>query len=135
MTILRFSAFSLPLAVSIISLGFTNPAFAAKPDCNSDPSHPSCDDGGGADGITYTAELRGALVFAPLSVVLEGQDERLKSGDPVTIVRPTTGVELTAWNFVFTRSFKGLRRHLRTGYPEGFKSFFRSFGIYPGRYR
>ena len=101
MSILRLSTLSLTLAISIISLGFTNPAFAAKPDCDSDPSHPSCDDGGGADGITYTAELRGALVFAPLSVDLEGQDERLKSGDPVEIFRPETGWELTTWNLVF----------------------------------
>ena len=79
MTILRLSAFSLALAISVISLGFTNPAFAAKPNCQLDPSHPSCNDDGGADGITYTAELQGALVFGPLDVTLEGQDERLKA--------------------------------------------------------
>ena len=101
MSILRLSAFSQILAILIISLGFTNPAFAAKPDCQLDPSHPSCNDDGGAGEITYTAELRGAFVFASLSVDLEGQDERLKSGDSVEIFRPETGWELTTWNLVF----------------------------------
>ena len=100
MNILRLSTLSLSLAMAVFalaSLGFSVPA-GAHP-CERAPGHKHCDDEG--PQTTYTAELRGALVFAPLSVVLEGQDERLKSGDPVTIVRPAAGVVLTAWNLVF----------------------------------
>lgn len=97
MNMRRLSTLSLTLAIGVMTLGYVSPSFT-KPAC---PGHPSCKDDGGAGGITYTAELRGAFVFGPLNVALEGQDERLKNGDDVTIVRPATGAELTAWNLVF----------------------------------
>ena len=101
MNILRLSTFTLSIVLFTMCalISPVNTADAGKP-VKCDP-WPACNDDGGADGITYTAELRGALVFGPLTVTLEGQDGRLISSDPLPIDRPATGAELTAWNLVF----------------------------------
>ncbi len=105
MNILRLSTLSLSLAIAIFALGYVNPSFAAPPDKPCSP-WPSCkDDGDGGGGIDYTAELKGAFVFGPLSVTLEGQDERLRHADDVIISRPDAvgSPELAAtWDNVFS---------------------------------
>ena len=55
MTILRLSTLSLTVAITAMTLGFANPAFAAKPNCDTNPGHPSCGGGGGGDPeVTYS---------------------------------------------------------------------------------
>ncbi len=140
MRIFRLSTFSLTLAVAVFALGYTNPAFAGKK-CDADPEHKSCKPPA-VDGITYTAALEGAFVFGPLSVTLEGQDARLKSGEDVTIVRPATGDPLNTWNQVF--GFCGLldqpvdeftapagKKGWRISRPGGVYVLFRNFGPLP----
>ena len=106
MNILRLSTLSLTLAIAVMTLGYTNLAFAAKPDkC---PGNPSCKVDPGTS-IMYTAELRGAFVIRKRDVVLEGQDNILRSGEDVTIRRSDlasdSDEELT-WDTVF--AFCGL---------------------------
>jgi len=53
-------------------------------------------------GVTYTAELRGAFVIPPRTVVLESQDLVLRSREDVTIDRPLESGSLqTTWDNVF----------------------------------
>jgi len=107
MSILRLSTLSLASALVVFALGDFNPASAAKKEknCDGPEPHPSCPqdepDPDPPSTVTYTAELKGAFAFDFLNVTLEGQDERLRNGDPVDIVRPDTGDELTTWNLVF----------------------------------
>ena len=101
MSNLRLSTLSLSMAIAVMTLGISADGWAA-PKCDTPP----CGGGGGGgddgdDPVTYTAELQGALAFASLPVVLEGQDARLKSDQPVTLLGPVAGEELTAWNEVF----------------------------------
>ena len=101
MNISRLSTFSLTLAIAVFAFGYVNPSFAAPPDKPCSP-WPSCkDDGGGGGGIDYTAELKGAFVFGPLSVTLEGQDERLRHAFKVTISRDD-GDSPETWDNVFS---------------------------------
>ncbi len=100
MRILRLSTPSLILAIAVITLGLAAaPALANPADENGCHDHKDC---GGDDttGTLYTAALEGAFVFGPRSVTLEGQDERLKSSDPVTVAPVDTDF-LTTWNNVF----------------------------------
>ena len=100
MNTLRSSTLSLSLAVIVITLGFGNPTFAAKPDkC---PDHPSCKpDPSGDDPVTYKVELRGAFVVEPLSADLEGQDERLRPVADAVMTRADS-TEQATWDNVFS---------------------------------
>ncbi len=103
MNILRLSAITLTIVLFTMGALILPANTALAEHCKGKHKNdPGCDDpGGDPSAITYTAELKGAFVFGPLDVTLEGQDERLRNGDPVDIVRPATGDELTTWNLVF----------------------------------
>ncbi len=126
----------LAILATLTFLGFSAPAFAPPPGACT--PWPECKDGDGGDPVTYTAELQGAFVFDPLSVTLEGQDERLKSSDPVTVAPDDTDF-LTTWNNVF--EFCGLldqpvdeftapagKKGWRISRPGGVYVLFRNFG-------
>ena len=99
MSNLRISTLSLTLATALITLGFVNPAYAAKPDkpC---PGHPSCDEGDGT-AVVYTAELQGAFVIGTLVVTLEGQDDRLRPNEDAIMYRDDSD-DQAAWDNVFS---------------------------------
>ena len=105
MNILRLSTLSLGLAIAVFAVGY-NPSFADKPKCGSNQNQ-HCDHGDDPGGdpsvIKYTAELLGAFVFPPRTVVLESQDLVLRSSEPVTIVRPpdTEFLAQNTWDNVF----------------------------------
>ena len=75
MNILRLSSIYLTLAIAVFALGYSNPAFAAKPDCNADPSHKSCKD----DSNTSGGDGDGTI---PVKVTFrDAQFDRVKSDD------------------------------------------------------
>ena len=51
------STFSLATAVAVMIFGYATPAYAEKPDCDQDPSHPSCKTDGGADGAAFNVDI------------------------------------------------------------------------------
>ena len=54
---LSVATFSLATAVAVMTLGYATPAYAAKPDCDQDDSHPSCkgdDDGSPSENLSAT---------------------------------------------------------------------------------
>ena len=131
----------LAILATLAFLSFSVPAAAHDCSRHADPNHKHCGGGDGGDPVTYTAELQGAFEFGPLSVTLEGQDERLISSDSVTIVSPTTGSLLTTWNEVF--GFCGLldpvpeftapagKKGWRIARPGGVYVLFRKVGPLP----
>ena len=131
----------LAILATLAFLSFSVPAAAHDCSRHADPNHKHCGGGDGGDPVTYTAELQGAFEFGPLSVTLEGQDERLISSDSVTIVSPTTGSLLTTWNEVF--GFCGLldpvpvftasagKKGWRISRPGGVYVLFRNVGPLP----
>ncbi len=130
----------LAILATLTFLGFSVPAAAHDCSRHNDPNHKHCVGGGNGDPVTYTAELQGAFVFGPLSVTLEGQDERLISSDPVDIPGPATAF-LTTWNEVF--GFCGLldpvpeftapagKKGWRIARPGGVYVLFRKVGPLP----
>ncbi len=97
MNILRLSTLSLTLAIAVITLGYANPASAAKPDCVADPTHPSCKTPPDST-IIYAAHLiatmengDGEFEFGsaakPLPVILDVKDNSLQF-DPNPTVSP-----------------------------------------------
>ena len=113
MNILRLSTLSLTLAIAVFALGYVNPSFAGKPGaCNIEPPHPSCKDDP-VSSIKYKVALEGAFLIPERDATLESRDQVLRSGDPVTIVRPDDPVFpvsenplQTTWDNVF--AFCGL---------------------------
>ncbi len=99
MNISRLSTLSLALAIVVLTLGYVNPSFAGKK-CQEDPSHPSCKPPAD-EGNTYTAELRGAFVFGPLEVTLEGQNERFTADVDIVMTREDSTARAT-WDNVFS---------------------------------
>ena len=106
MNILRLSTLSLTLAIAVVTLGYANPSFAA-PLCSKNPTHPRCiTDGGGGDGITYTAHLTGAMPggfeFGSEDVTPNEKENSLQF-DTNPMVRPNGNQENTGdWLDVFT---------------------------------
>ena len=109
MNILRLSTLSLTLAIAVMTLGYVNPASAAKPDKNCDPDdgpvHASCKpDDPPASSNTYTVELSGRVFhFGPpaVNVTPNGKETDLfpASNLPLTFTRPTEPAEaVAAWN-------------------------------------
>ncbi len=104
MNILRLSAITLTIVLFTMGALILPANTALAEHCKGKHKNdPGCDDpGGDPSAITYTAELKGAFVFGPLPVSLEGRDERLINSDDVTMVSPDGGnaFELNAWNDV-----------------------------------
>ena len=109
MNILRLSTLSLTLAIAVMTLGYVNPASAAKPDKNCDPDegpvHASCKpDDPPASSNTYTVELSGRVFhFGPPAVNVTPNRKETDlfpaSTLPLTFTRPTEPAEaVAAWN-------------------------------------
>ena len=99
MHILRFSTLTLTVAIAVMTLGYANPSFAGKK-CTADSKHPSCKPPADA-GNLYTVEGKGAFVFGPVPVTLEGQNSILRPDVDAVMTRPIDGFE-TTWDNVFS---------------------------------
>ncbi len=109
MNISRLSTFSLTLAVAVMMLGYSTPAFAGKK-CELQPEHPSCKGGGGSTetAAKYEAALTvGGFIFGPLPVTLNKRKNAYHGQTMVDMVRPESvdmacvENECMAWDNVF----------------------------------
>jgi len=102
---IRLSTLSLTLAIAVITLGYVDPAFTAKPDCAHDNSHPSCSDdgGGGEPAAQYTAALTmGDFRFTRMFVTPNKRGTSYRSvSSTLTMYRNADPEGQSAWDEVF----------------------------------
>ena len=103
MKISRLSTFTLAIVLFTMGALILPANTALAEHCKGKHKNdPGCDDpGGDPSAITYTAELRGAFVFDPLPVTLEGQDERLRASVDAVMLRADS-TEQATWDNVFS---------------------------------
>ncbi len=96
---------ALTFATAVILSGYVSPSFAAKPNCNLDPSHPSCDDTDPPPVTAYTVDLAGPVFQVDgdsVSVSPNSKGTALFPDEPLTFFRPANaGAARDAWDALF----------------------------------
>ncbi len=100
------ATFSLATAIAVMTLGYANPSFAGKPDCDGAATHPSCkgDEDPTESAAKYEAALTvGGFIFGLSPVTLNKRKNAYHGEEPVGMIRPPDGdPDQSAWDSVFT---------------------------------
>ena len=108
MNISRQSTLLLTLAIAVLTLGYANVSFAAKPVCPG--THPSCKDDPDPPPpppatVVYEAELTiGGFIFGPVDVTPSKRGNSYHSQDTLDMSHPDddTSPDRMAWDSVFS---------------------------------